>query len=184
MSEGIRDIALINAYQRMIDPATVREGDVKLQQASAAFIDRIAIAAKRIKAGVFLNDGMRAEMSRLADEFYYEYLASRMPDITASREIFSSAYAGPTGDKILSDKEVTDDFARVVPQGSYKRWQNFLENNKHLEFIEQPADIEQPQPVITPAEYQELIAAAQEVDLTIEEYLEMLELERRKAAGQ
>lgn len=184
LNEGIRDIALINAYQRMIDPATVREGDVALQRASAPFFAQIKLAAERLAEGKFLDDNMRAEMSRLADNFYYEYLASRMPDITATKEIFSSTYAGPTGDKILSKKEVDVDFARVVPQGSYKRWQAFVEDNPHLKYVEGVQETEEARPPISAADYQALIEAAAEEGVSVEEYLEVLELRRRKAAGQ
>jgi hypothetical protein len=49
---GASDIAMINAFQRIIDPgATVREGDTVLLQSGAAFKDRYSVEFAQVKLG-------------------------------------------------------------------------------------------------------------------------------------
>ena len=68
-AKGIRDIALINSYQRLIDPATVREGDVALQRSATSWFEQLDIWKDRIKDGSFLSQVERDEMRKIADDF-------------------------------------------------------------------------------------------------------------------
>ena len=178
-SEGIRDIALINSYQRMIDPATVREGDVALQQASASLTDRAGILVRRIQAGQFLTKEQRMEMRRLADNFYYSYLESRMPDIEETRNLFKQAYSGPTGHVTLDDSVVQADFSRVVPMGSYKKWKKFMEDNPTLSSDHRLQKVAESYGLTLEQAKQEAAAA----EMTIYDYLELKRLEMLEAQG-
>ena len=122
-AKGIRDIALINSYQRMIDPATVREGDVALQRASASWLERIDIAFDRIMSGNFLSDAQRVEMQRLADEFYFHTLRNNLKQVMGGRDVFVSRYTGSTGSKILTDADIDSDFYSKVPKSAIAKWQ-------------------------------------------------------------
>ena len=128
-SQGIRDIALINSYQRMIDPATVREGDVALQRAANSVLGRLDIWIDQIVEGKFLNADQRAEMQRLADEFYGHTLRNNLKQITGGRDVFTSRYTGSTGSKILTEADIDSDFSSVAPKSAITRWER--EYKKH-----------------------------------------------------
>ena len=173
-SEGIRDIALINSYQRMIDPATVREGDVALQQASASAQERAGIYLARLREGKFLTPEQRTEMRRLADNFYYAYLESRMPDIEATRNLFKQRYDGPTGHVTLNDAAVQADFSSVVPMGSYKRWKKFMKDNPELASDYQLRELAESYGLTLEEAKQEAAAAG----MTVYDYLDLKRLDR------
>lgn len=122
-SKGIRDIALINSYQRMIDDATVREGDVALQQASASLYERAEIAFERIMGGTFLNDDQRREMQRLADEFQWHVIRNNIDSIKDARNILTSRYRGSTGSKDLKEADIDSDFYSKVSKSDLQRWE-------------------------------------------------------------
>lgn len=49
---GMSDLALVNAFQRMIDPGvSVREGDVSLQLATSSYLEQLKLLEQRITAG-------------------------------------------------------------------------------------------------------------------------------------
>ena len=57
------DIALMNIFQRTIDPGvSVREGDVQLQQSTMPLIEQLRATMKRVSEGVVLTPPMRQEM--------------------------------------------------------------------------------------------------------------------------
>jgi hypothetical protein len=62
VTAGTYDIALMNAFQRMIDPATVREGDVRLQQSAANLSER----ARQIWDSFFGSGGQLTPEARRA----------------------------------------------------------------------------------------------------------------------
>jgi len=122
-SKGIRHIALINAYQRMIDPATVREGDVTLIQASASWKERLEIAFDRIMDGKFLTEGQITEMQRLADEFYFHTIRNNLNQVLGAREVLVSRYTGSTGSTVIKEKDIDSDFYSKVSESAVKKWQ-------------------------------------------------------------
>jgi hypothetical protein len=178
-SEGIRDIALINSYQRMIDPATVREGDVALQQASASATERLGIYLARLQDGLFLTPDQRMEMRRLADNFYYAYLESRMPDIEATRNLFTQRYSGPTGHVTLDKAVVQADFSSVVPMGSYKRWKKYMEDNPELR-SDYRLQLQAESYGLT---LEQAIQEAEAAGMTIYQYLDLKRLDRLEDEG-
>jgi len=178
-SEGIRDIALINSYQRMIDPATVREGDVALQQASASASERAGIYLARLREGKFLTPEQRTEMRRLADNFYYAYLESRMPDIEATRNLFKQRYDGPTGHVTLNDAAVQADFSSVIPMGSYKNWKKFMKDNPELASDYRLEKVAESYGLTLEEAKREAAAAG----MTVYDYLDLKRLDRLEAQG-
>lgn len=64
--EGIRHIAAMNLFQRMIDPATVREGDVDLIRSANSLIDRIKTGLEGLRTGARISDNQLAQMLETA----------------------------------------------------------------------------------------------------------------------
>jgi len=59
---GLKEISLINTFQRMIDPATVREGDVALQKTAQGLWERVQTALDSAKEGKVLDDKLVNQM--------------------------------------------------------------------------------------------------------------------------
>ena len=65
------DLAMINGYQRMIDPgATVREGDVKLIQSAQGVLQKIANLPAVLAGQAQLTPEMRRQIKAMADTVY------------------------------------------------------------------------------------------------------------------
>lgn len=82
MALGQADIAAINTFQRQIDPATVREGDVHLIQQAESMANRFKLMVAGWTTGAVLSKEQRAAMKELSakiveaqkakvDEVYY-----------------------------------------------------------------------------------------------------------------
>jgi hypothetical protein len=87
---GLSDIAMINSFQRMIDPgATVREGDVALIQSALSLLNRLRTETviNRLETGNVLPDPDRNQMMELGRAIY----DARLED-----------YQGRTGDRFES----------------------------------------------------------------------------------
>ena len=70
---GFRDIAAINAFQRMVDPgATVRSEDVVLIQSAVAILDKLnpIFQARKIGTGDKLPASVRGEIAKTAQDIY------------------------------------------------------------------------------------------------------------------
>jgi len=65
---GLLDISAINTFQRMIDPATVREGDVNLIQSAKSLAERLDVMVKGWKKGAVLSEPQRKEMEAIAEQ--------------------------------------------------------------------------------------------------------------------
>ena len=183
MARGIRDIALINSYQRMIDPATVREGDVALQRSAAATTERLGILLKQIMDGTLLSQGQRDEMRSIADDFYKAQINSYFPAIMDARDFLVEKYK-LSGVPTLTADMARLDFKGVVSETNFNRWEkNYKENLDHVTaMLETPEELtEEGGPAISAADYQALIEAAEEAGLSVEEYLELQE--RKNRAG-
>ena len=95
------DHALINGFQRMIDPGvSVREADAQLILASLGYLDRLKRWTQRIGEGGILSPRARNEITKMAKELYnlnydhsYPQLkqrAERWIDIAGLKEITTS----------------------------------------------------------------------------------------------
>lgn len=181
MARGIRDIALINSYQRMIDPATVREGDVALQRSAAATSERLGILLQQIKDGTLLSQGQRDEMRSIADDFYKAQINSYFPQIMDARDFLVEKYK-LSGIATLTADMARLDFKGVVSETNFDRWKkNYDENLDYVTaMLETPEELtEEGGPAISAADYQALIEAAEEAGLSVEEYLELQERKNR-----
>ena len=118
-SQGIRDIARINAYQRLIDPATVREGDVALARSATSWAGWLNILKDRIAEGAFLDDTMRSTMDDVARRFYLAQINSFYPDILDAKDNISERYTGRYG---LEQADADLDFESVVGKRNMKDW--------------------------------------------------------------
>lgn len=128
--QGIRDIARINAYQRLIDPATVREGDVALARSATSWAGWLNILKDRIAEGAFLDDTMRETMDIVARRFYLAQVGSFFPDILDAKENISTRYTERYG---FDQKDADLDFESVVGKRNMKDWkllyQEFLDED-------------------------------------------------------
>jgi len=181
-AEGIRDIALINSYQRLIDPATVREGDVALQRKGASWIQQLQVWKDRVKEGSFLSDEQRAEMRRIADDFYKAQINSYFPEILGARQFLIDKY-GSAGVPGLNESVAKLDFSQIVSNKTYDKWNNNYESN--LAYVEEmlsgasePA-AEESQMSLTDDQFQEIKAEAEALGLSVSQYLELQELRAR-----
>ena len=96
MDTGLSDIAMINSFQRMIDPgATVREGDVALMRTAIAMTDRWtpAFLADMVSKGAKLPAGERARMLELGKAIY----AARLEDYQSQTGARFEALADAAG---------------------------------------------------------------------------------------
>jgi hypothetical protein len=63
---GARQIALMNQFQRLIDPATVREGDVELIRSAQSTIEAIGVRLARIGSGQVISDDLAISLIETA----------------------------------------------------------------------------------------------------------------------
>lgn len=63
---GARQIALINQFQRLIDPATVREGDVALIRSAQSTMEAIGVRLARIGSGQVISDDLTISLIETA----------------------------------------------------------------------------------------------------------------------
>jgi hypothetical protein len=80
-SNGFGDIAMVNGYQRMIDPgATVRGEDIKTQAEATAYIQKVL----NVKGKIFQGDRMTAETRKLLNKAVDEQYSRRVTDFDSS----------------------------------------------------------------------------------------------------
>ena len=130
-SKGIRQIALINSYQRLIDPATVREGDVALQRSAASLWEQTEMAIKRIREGTFLTEPMEAEIARLANDFEYQIIRQFSPSLKDGERILKERYSDY---KNFSDagRKAEADLYSVLPKSEHEFIERRLKAQKNL----------------------------------------------------
>jgi len=130
-SKGIRQIALINSYQRLIDPATVREGDVALQRSAASLWEQTEMAIKRIREGTFLTESMEAEIARLANDFEYQIIRQFSPSLKDGERILKERYSDY---KNFSDagRKAEADLYSVLPKSEHEFIERRLKAQKNL----------------------------------------------------
>ena len=81
---GVMDIALINIFQRMIDPGvSVREGDVELLQSAMGVQAKLGLWLNKVTGeGVKLTKEARAEMFQLITDFYTQAMVRKSKDLS------------------------------------------------------------------------------------------------------
>lgn len=81
---GVGDIALINIFQRFIDPGvSVREGDVDLLQKAEALTSTLELWRGKITAGAKLTPDSRRDMFQLVTDFYTTAMARKGAELTS-----------------------------------------------------------------------------------------------------
>ena len=81
-ADAADDLAMVNMFQRMIDPGvSVREGDVQLQQSTQAAWSRFELAIKRVQEGALLTDDLRRDMIQTAIDLANEDYDVLLPQI-------------------------------------------------------------------------------------------------------
>ena len=80
---GVADIAMLNAFQHMIDPGvSVREGDVALLQSANSVRDQIALRIRQVNRGEKLTEKARGEMMQQMRAFYVEAMERSAEELT------------------------------------------------------------------------------------------------------
>jgi hypothetical protein len=95
---GLSDIAMINSFQRMIDPGvSVREGDVALMNQAQGVFDRLDIefVGGQLTAGSQLSPPQRARMMALGRAIYAAKLEGYRVSVEPKFERFSTASGVP-----------------------------------------------------------------------------------------
>ena len=81
-ADAADDLAMVNLFQRMIDPGvSVREGDVQLQQSTQAAWARFELAIKRVQEGALLTPELRRDMIQTAIDLANEDYDVLLPQI-------------------------------------------------------------------------------------------------------
>ena len=85
LETGVMDIAMINIFQRMIDPGvSVREGDVQLLQQAMGAQAQLGLLYEQVwGAGVKLTKEARAEMFQLITDFYTQAMLRKSKDLSS-----------------------------------------------------------------------------------------------------
>ncbi len=184
LGRGIRDIALINSYQRMIDDATVREGDVRLQQSAASLSEKIGIFFKQVQEGELLSQPQRNEMQSIASDFYNAQINSYFPEIMDAREFLIGKYE-TSGVPQLTKAAAELDFTQIVSKRLYEKWgENYETNLESVESMLSGDSVAEPTLTLTADQFRQLQAEAEAENLSLIEYLELKELDELKRQQQ
>ena len=68
--QAASELAVVNLFQRLIDPATVREGDVALAQSAQSTMERVNALIKRTSKGGFVDKSLLNSMGEAATALY------------------------------------------------------------------------------------------------------------------
>jgi hypothetical protein len=82
-SVGVNQVAVLNSFQRLIDPATVREGDIDLYRSSQSFLSQIALQVEKSGSDVLVNDQMINQMETAAEAMIGTYLRGTVDQLEA-----------------------------------------------------------------------------------------------------
>lgn len=82
-STGGQQIALINQFQRLIDPATVREGDVRLIQSAMSTIEQVGVALSNLTTGQKLDETLASNLGDAADIIIDAFRKTARADVNA-----------------------------------------------------------------------------------------------------
>jgi hypothetical protein len=99
VTAGVYDIGLMNSIQRMIDPATVREGDVNLMQASGGIRSQLTILMQKFTETGLLTPEMRNAILDMKNQL----IEARIKDA----RIAADTVFGATDPLGLTHKEIT-----------------------------------------------------------------------------
>ena len=141
---GVMDIALINIFQRMIDPGvSVREGDVQLLQSASGLAAKIGLWGSKIfGAGEKLPKEARAEMFQLATDYYREAM------VKVSKELSSRYRTKIDIDGLLKESGVD---VRDLGTDFYEEYGRTLEPRDTAPPDDaEPGDPDAPVPGLTP----------------------------------
>ena len=128
INQAVRHIALINAYQRMIDEATVREGDVALIQSAETMRARTQLhLSGLLENKKILTQEQVAEMQRLADLFEFNVIRRNLQTVLDGKDVFVTRYGGSTGWS-AKHSDIDSDFASITSKSDLSRWQRKYTN--------------------------------------------------------
>ena len=86
---GAFHAAIVNQFQRMIDPATVREGDVTLLREAQSWFDQVESQILRIGSGGFLADDMIDGMMEVDERLHQRQLGVVKGEIVGALEVYN-----------------------------------------------------------------------------------------------
>jgi len=86
---GTSDLAAINSYQRLIDPAVVRGEDVALIRSAASVYDQAKSWAAKAEKGELLPEPIRQNMMEMTKALYEASMPRRMNRLEGYRDIVS-----------------------------------------------------------------------------------------------
>lgn len=95
---GPADLSLINSFQRLIDPATVRQGDIDLMRNTVGGLDRAELAVSSFFSGAKLDDNQRVMIMEMSEQIMEAYAGQEID----SREVVLAN----TRDLGIPDKKV------------------------------------------------------------------------------
>ena len=94
-----QEIAIANFFQRFIDPATVREGDIALQRSATSIFQQLETYLRRTAEGGLIPAGLINSLEQTVD--------SAMKSHRSKAKDFANAYLSPL-EKVGYDKKVVD----------------------------------------------------------------------------
>lgn len=112
---GLGDLAAINSYQRLIDPAVVRGEDVELIRASTDLLSEIKQWQKTAAEGDILPQSLRDEMKRMSGDLATSTMSVQIPRMKDA-QARAGATRGARWDHIVS-KDLW---------GRYQGWRDLL----------------------------------------------------------
>lgn len=114
---GVKEIAIINFYQRLIDPATVREGDVALQQSAQSFFEKMKLRIKQLEEGKVITAALGKQMVELGQAVLTSHkrnVAEQLSRMVESTKI-TGAFSDSAVDAALKTFEpIMPDYTKVI----------------------------------------------------------------------
>ena len=129
-SIGLDDLALINKFQRMIDPATVRKDDFDNIIGTEGTAGRIRVWVTNLVNGVKLSPNQRAEIVALSREFHEAQLKAVDEDVFPSLEAMRQTFNGVYGENAVPYKDVFGTY--VQPEVRAKEEAELLAYRKEI----------------------------------------------------
>lgn len=132
-SIGLDDLALINKFQRMIDPATVRKDDFDNIIGTESAAGRIRVWMNNLVGGVKLSPAQRAEIVALSRAFHEAQLKAVDDDVVPALEAARTEFNDLFGEGRISYVSVFGDYihpeVRAKEAAELEEWKQGVISN-------------------------------------------------------
>lgn len=102
VDRGAYQAAILNQFQRLIDPATVREGDVRLLVEAQSWFDQVETSLKRVGSGGFVSDSMLSGMMSAAVQLHKAQRLFVESEVSGALDVWTRI----NGSDIISKKDM------------------------------------------------------------------------------